>query len=227
MIDVNQAIEQRHSVRRFTDCPISACDRSALEEEIARCNAEGGLHMSLVCDEPQAFDSATAHYGSFRGVRNYIVVAGVPAPDLDKRVGYYGERVVLLAQRLGLNTCWVALTFKRRFVRKSLAAGEELVIVIAVGHGETQGSPHKSRPVGDVAPGLGVSPEWFANGVKAALLAPTAINQQKFHFELADPSSNPPRVCATTDKGPCADIDLGIACLHFELGAGKENFAWA
>ena len=232
MITIEEAVYQRHSVRQYTDEPISAADRAALEAEIARCNQAGDLHMTLVCDEPEAFGGGLAHYGSFRGVTSYIVIAGKPAADLEERAGYYGEKLVLLAQQLGLNTCWVALTFKKRLVRKSLAAGEKLVIVIAIGHGATQGAPRKSRSAGAVSSCLGEAPAWFARGVEFALLAPTAVNQQKFRFELlsagdgAD-ASGLPRVKATTGRGAYANVDLGIARLHFELGAGKDAFAWA
>lgn len=226
MITLEEAIEQRHSVRQYTDEPLSTEHCAALEAEIERCNAEGNLHMSLVRDESEAFSSAMARYGSFRNVCNYIVIAGAPAADLDRRAGYYGERVVLLAQQLGLNTCWVALTFKKRFVKKTLQDGDELVLVIAVGHGETAGKPHKSKTAEDVSSCAEPAPEWFARGVKAALLAPTAVNQQKFHLALASDKANPPIVSATTDPGPYAQVDLGIAMLHFEIAAGKENFAW-
>ncbi len=227
MITVEEAIYQRHSVRQYTDEPISAADRAALEAEIARCNEAGELHMTLVCDEPEAFGSGLAHYGSFRGVTSYIVIAGKPAADLEERAGYYGEKIVLLAQRLGLNTCWVALTFKKRLVRKSLAAGEKLAIVISIGHGATQGAPHKSRGAEAVSSCPCEAPVWFARGVEFALLAPTAVNQQKFHFELLGTDvDGVPRVKATTGWGSYANVDLGIAKLHFELGAGKDTFAW-
>lgn len=228
MITIEEAIYQRHSVRQYTDEPISAADCAALEAEIAHCNKEGDLHMSLVCDEPEAFGSGLAHYGSFRGVTSYVVIAGRPATDLEERAGYYGEKVVLLAQQLGLNTCWVALTFKKRLVRKSLAAGEKLVIVISIGHGATQGAPHKSRGLEAVSSCPGEVPTWFARGIEFALLAPTAVNQQKFRFELLGAGAEGlPRVKATTARGSYASVDLGIAKLHFELGAGKDTFAWA
>lgn len=226
MITFEEAIEQRHSVRQYTDEPLSAEHCASLEAEIARCNAEGNLHMSLVRDEPEAFSSAMARYGSFRNVRNYIVIAGTPADDLDRRAGYYGERIVLLAQQLGLNTCWVALTFKKRFVKKMLQDGDELALVIAIGHGETAGKPRKSKNAKDVSSCTEPAPDWFVRGVKAALLAPTAVNQQKFRLTLADAKANPPLVAATTDSGPYAQVDLGIAMLHFEIAAGKESFAW-
>lgn len=39
-------------------------------------------------------------------------------------------------------------------------------------------------------------PEWFENGVEMALLAPTAMNQQKFMIELNEDES-----VEFTDKG--------------------------
>ena len=67
------------------------------------------------------------------------------------------------------------------------------------------------------------APEWFKQGVEMALLAPTAVNQQKFRFEL-DGNTVMARAGLI---GTCLKIDLGIVKCHFELGAGKENFVWA
>ena len=112
-MDLMEAVRARHSVRNYTDRPIEGEVLKALEEEIAACNREAGLHIQLVRDEPRAFDSTLAHYGSFTGVRNYLAMIGPKDGDLMEKCGYYGERIVLKAQMLGLNTCWVALTFKK------------------------------------------------------------------------------------------------------------------
>lgn len=40
-------------------------------------------------------------------------MAGQKADDLDERIGYYGEQLVLLAQALGLNTCWAGLSYRK------------------------------------------------------------------------------------------------------------------
>ena len=229
--DAMKLMEERHSVRSYTEEPLSEGDRAALREEIDRCNAEGGLNISLVCDEPQAFTSFLAHYGKFENVRNYLVLAGPDAADLSERCGYYGERLVLLAQELGLNTCWVALTFKKRYVKKLLRAGDKLALVIAIGYGATQGKPRKSKTVGDVSsvPAGVTPPEWFERGVKATLLAPTAVNQQSFTIKLAGETNANGKLLVemVSNGGAYADVDLGIARLHFELGAGLDNFAWA
>ena len=65
------------------------------------------------------------------------------------------------------------------------------------------------------------APEWFQKGVEAALLAPTAMNQQKFLFRL-----DKNMVSVKAGFGLYTKIDMGIVKYHFEIGAGKENFQW-
>lgn len=220
-MNLQQAMEQRHSVRSYIDRPIAGDVKEKLEGFIAECNAESGLHMQLVTDEPKAFGSFLAHYGMFKGVKNYIALIGPDNADLDELCGYYGEKVVLFAQTLGLNTCWVMMTYKKVKTAFDVGAGEKLKLVIAIGYGENQGKPHRSKQMKQVSNVTSASPDWFKNGVNAALNAPTAMNQQKFMLTLTEDG-----VIATASKGPCTKIDLGIVKYHFELGAGKENFEW-
>ena len=222
-MDILEAIRARHSVRKYAAQPVCADIREQLQKEIDACNREGRLHMQLQWDEPGAFSGAMARYGSFEGVSNYIVVAGARAEDLEERAGYYGERVVLLAQQLGLNTCWVALTFSRRKARYTLGKGEKLVVVIALGYGITQGVPHRSKPMEELCRCPEPMPDWFRRGVECALLAPTAVNQQKFLLTLEGERT----VRAQALRGPYTKLDLGIVKYHFVQGAGSENFTWA
>lgn len=69
----------------------------------------------------------------------------------------------------------------------------------------------------------GAADQWFLDGVDAALLAPSAMNQQKFTFILEDGG----KVRAQAGVGFYSRIDLGIAKCHFELGAGDGTFRWA
>ena len=219
---LKEAIHARHSVRAYDDKPIDKQALAALSSFIEECNAQGDLNIQLVTDEPNAFGkSLLAHYGKFSGVKNYIAMVGKKGKDLDEKIGYYGEKIVLLAQTLGLNTCWVALTFKKIKNAFKINKGEKLVVVISIGYGITQGVPSKNKPLDKVCDFNGKSPAWFLEGVSAAFLAPTAINQQKFFFTEENGV-----VTAKTSAGPCAKIDLGIVKYHFELGAGKENFKW-
>lgn len=219
-MDIMEAMQARHSVRQYLDKPIDADIREKLDAYVDACNQEGDLNMQAIYDEPSCFNSRMAHYGKFENVNNYIAVVGKRAPDLDERGGFFGEKVVLFAQQLGLNTCWVALTHGKS--KASVASGEKEVIIIALGYGATQGSAHKSKAASDVSNAGANAPEWFKRGVEAALLAPTAINQQKFEFILDGNvvRTKIPRI------GTQLKVDLGIVKCHFELGAGNENFTW-
>ena len=213
-----EAIRARHSVRAYLEKPIPAELRAELDGYVASLNAESGLHIRIVYDDPTGFDSRLAHYGSFRNVANYIVLAGKKEGDFDFRCGYYGEKLVLFAQKLGLNTCWAALTFNKKRVKELVPEGESLCMVIALGFGASQGVPHRGKDFGKVSELAGTAPDWFREGVEAALLAPTAVNPQKFSFSL---EGDTPTI-RVKGLGTCTRVDLGIAALHFELGSGKK-----
>ena len=223
-----EAIEARHSVRKYLDKEIPEDIVDTFQNKIAECNMAGNLNIQLVLNETRAFTGILS-YGKFSGVRNYLVMVGRKGDDLDERVGYYGEQLVLLAQQLGLNTCWVGLSYRKVPEAYKVGKDEKLVCIIALGYGETQGKNHKIKTEKDVSNASANTPIWFRKGVEAALLAPTAINQQKFSFEYIQPQcDNIHKVKA--NKGfsivGYTQIDLGIAKLHFEIGAGKENFEW-
>lgn len=216
-MDISEAIKERHSVRAYTDKKIEGEVLFALENKIAEINGESGLNVQLVLNEEKAFGGRMARYGKFSGVKNYIAMVGKKGADLSEKVGYYGQKLVLFAQTLGLNTCWVALTYKKVKTAYKIEEGEKLALVIAIGYGATQGVPHKSKSINAVSNADENSPEWFVNGVRAALLAPTAMNQQKFFFTLKDGE-----VTAKPGLGFYAKVDLGIVKYHFELGSGVK-----
>ena len=225
---LQEAIEARHSVRAYKNEPLADDVVKALEEQIAVLNREGKLHMQLILNEPKAFQGTMAKYGKFRNANNYIVMAGKKAEDLDERIGYYGEQLVLLAQTLGLNTCWVGLSYRKVEDAYNVGKDEKLVCVIAIGYGETQGVTHKVKNVEQVSNASDLTPAWFKKGVEAALLAPTAVNQQKFSFEYIGMKDNKHIVKAK--KGfsifGYTSIDLGIARCHFDIVVGDDIFRW-
>jgi nitroreductase len=223
-----EAIEARHSVRAYQDRPLAADVVKAMEEQIAAVNHESGLHIQLIQNEPKAFLGTLAKYGKFRNVKNYLVLAGRKTEDLDERVGYYGEHLVLLAQTLGLNTCWVGLSYSKVPGTYVLEEGEKIACYIALGYGETQGVSHKIKTVKQVSNTSDTTPSWFKKGVEAALLAPTAVNQQNFSFEYVGEVDGSHRVRAKRGFSLIGytQMDLGIARYHFEVGVGKENFEW-
>ena len=215
-----ELMQARHSVRQFLDKPLETETVKALQAEIDACNQESELHIQLVTEEPEAFQAEKPSYGQFKGCKNYLAMVGPKGKD--EAIGYYGERVVLRAFELGVNSCWVGLTYKKGKADVQIGAGEKLYIVVALGYGETQGVSHKLKALADVSDYKAGDPDWYKTGLEAALLAPTAMNQQKFRFER-----NGDKVKAKAGMGFYTKTDLGIVKYHFELGAGKENFNWA
>lgn len=208
-------MKQRHSVRQYTNRAIEPEKRVILGELIEKINKEAKLHIQIIYDEPKCFDSMMAHYGKFTGVSNYIALIGEKSATLEEKLGYYGEQIVLEAQKLGLNTCWVAMTHGKS--KATIGKGEKQVCLISIGYGCTSGVSHKSKPLSDVCNYREDMPEWFLKGVEAALLAPTAMNQQKFFFELLSDG----KVKADCGRGFYTKLDIGIVKYHFEIFAGK------
>jgi len=222
MITLQEAIKSRKSIRKYTEQELPAEVVEALQTKIDEVNRIGGLHVQLVRNEPKAF-SGFQSYGQFVNARNYLVMAAEKGAD--ERVGYYGEQLVLLAQQLGLGSCWVGLTYKKEPDFFQLLKGEKIYVLISLGYPAETGKVHKYKTVADVSNAGEITPEWFRQGVEAALLAPTAVNQQKFRFTYQAPN------LVSAEKlfslVGYTGIDLGIAKCHFEIGAGNDNFRWA
>ena len=216
-MEILEIMQQRHSVRQYTDRAIEPEKRAVLDALTQEINRKAGLSVQIIYDDPKCFDSFMAHYGKFAGVRNYIALVGKKAPGLDETLGYYGEELVMKAQELGLNTCWVALTHGKS--KAAVGRGEKEVCLIALGYGVTQGVEHKSRPMQELCTCGEPMPEWFRCGMNAAMLAPTAMNQQKFRFELLPDGT----VKAACGSGFYTKLDLGIVKYHFEAVTGKKT----
>ena len=218
-MNIKEAISQRHSVRQYQDRPITEEVRTELEKVIAECNRESGLKMQLILNDPECFDTLLGHYGKFTNANNYIAVVGSKEfKDLERRAGYYGQRVVLEAQKMGLNTCWVAGTYGKGKCKADKNAGEKILCVIAVGYGENSGKKHRSKPLEKLC---GVPkeemPKWFEDGMKAAMMAPTAVNQQKFYIYLEDGEA-----VIAAKSGMLTQLDQGIVRYNFEAASGHS-----
>lgn len=214
-MEIIELMKERHSVRQYTDKKIEKEKREVLNALIAKINQKAGLHIQIIYDEPKCFNSMMAHYGKFDGVNNYIALVREKSKP-DEALGYYGEQIVLKAQELGLNTCWVAMTHGKS--KAQIDKGEKLVCLISLGYGKTAGAAHKSKKLSEVCNYKKDMLEWFLSGMEAALLAPTAMNRQKFYFELLPDNS----IKITCGKGLYTKLDLGIVKYHFEVVSGKR-----
>lgn len=213
-----EAIRERHSVRRYKSDRIEAGIVEKLREKIAELNKEGNLHLQFFEDAGNTYNRLLNKAMGLGSAPSVIACVGKDDETLDQRVGYYGEQLVLFAQQLGLNTCWAG-TFNRKNIGAEIADGERLVISIAIGYGKDSGKPHRSKTAEQVSAAEGEKPEWFVKGVEAALLAPTAINQQKFQIKLGADGE----VAFADRGGVLSQVDLGIVRYHFEVGSGRKQ----
>ena len=219
-MDLKEAIRLRHSVRQYKDEPISEEHVSRLNEIIKQCNIQSGLNMQLICNDPECFDVFLAHYGKFENAVTYIaLIAQKSIVNREELAGYYGQRIVLEAQMMGLNTCWVAGTYGKKKCKADIADDEQLICVIAIGYGKDQGKPHLSKSIDKFCDmPVDKMPDWFREGVEAAMLAPTAINQQKFKISLVNDEA-----VIEAKRVPMAKIDLGIVRYNFEVYSSHKT----
>ncbi|MCQ2553257.1 MAG: nitroreductase [Clostridia bacterium] len=209
-----QALKERHSVRNYTEKKIEAEKVAELNKLIAQLNEEGYLNLQFIEDQGKTFNKLLNKFMGLGSAPSVIACVGPDDPTLDERVGYYGQKLVLAAQMMGLNTCWAG-TFNRNTVPAKIGEGERIAIVIAIGYGATQGKVRKTKSAEEVSNCKADSPEWFKKGVEAAMLAPTAINQQKFNITLKDDET----VDFSDLGGVLSKIDLGIVKYNFEVGS--------
>lgn len=213
-----EAIRERHSVRTYKTDRIEPEKVSLIRKKLDELNREGNLHLQFLEDAGNTYNKLLNRAMGLGSAPSVIACVGNDMDDLDQRVGYYGEKLVLYAQKLGLNTCWTG-TFNRKNIVAEISAGERLVISIAIGYGKEQGKPHKSKSITQVSEASGERPDWFDKGVEMALLAPTAVNQQKFVIKLGENES-----VEFIDKGGIlSQVDIGIVRCHFEIGSGRNQ----
>ena len=211
------AIKERHSVRNYEAKKIEADKVEKIRAKIEELNKEGNLHLQFMEDAGKTYNKLFNKVAGLGSAPSVIACVGIDDETLEQRVGYYGEKLVLFIQELGLNTCWAG-TFNEKNIGAEVGDGEKLVISIAVGYGKDKGKPHKSKSPEQVIEAKGDRPYWFNKGVDMALLAPTAINQQKFTIRLNEDES-----VDFADKGGIfSQVDLGIVRCHFEIGAEKS-----
>lgn len=207
-------MKRRHSVRQYLNKTIEKDKREILNNTANFINQKTGLNIKIFYDEPSVYKSILAHYGKFKNVNNYIVLAGNKKSE--EALGYYGEVLVLTAQELGLNTCWTALTYNKNNININLGDDEKIHCVIALGYGETPGLHRKSKTAEQVLKLTGEKPPYLDQAVEACLLAPTAMNQQKFKIIC----NNGDVTIKKSGIGFYTNMDLGIVKCHFEMITG-------
>lgn len=221
-----ETIRGRHSVREYDGKPLSRTEFDALGAVVEECARESGLDIQLVGDNPEVFN-VIARFGLIRGCRTHVAFVvddgkarGVAA---DEAIGYWGQKIVLAAQDMGLNTCWCALCSRTKS-RAVVAPGKKIRLIIAVGHGKTQGFSRKTKSVEALSfVECAKAPAWFAAAMEAAQLAPTAMNNQNFKITLL---SDGKTVRIDASQSGLNVIDEGIVRCNFEIAANEAGADW-
>ena len=219
-MDILEVMQNRHSVRKYKDEPLLREHVEALLRYIDICNQEGHLNMQLILNDRDVLEGALSRKGRFMFANNYIAMVGHNGTYLDERLGYYGEKLLLLAEQMGLNTCWVGMSHKKTGA-VDVSHNERFRAIIVVGYGAEPGKNHPIKGITEVSMGSGPMPEWFQHGMEAAVLAPSAFNQQKYMLTL-----DGDKIEARPGMGFCTKLDLGIAKCHFEIGSEGYPFKW-
>lgn len=221
-----ETIRERHSVREYDGKPLTQDKFDALGAVVEECARESGLDIQLVGDNPEVFN-VIARFGLIRRCFTHVafVVDDAKAGDVaaDEAIGYWGQKIVLAAQDMGLNTCWCALCSCKKS-RAVVVPGKKIRLVIAVGHGKTQGFSRKTKSVEALSSvECAKAPAWFAVAMEAAQLAPTAMNNQNFKITLL---SDGKTVRIDAPQSGLNVIDEGIVRCNFEIAANESGADW-
>jgi len=230
------AIEKRISRRRFDpNLPISP---EALEDLDTVCHQFAPFSCArsvLITDSAKSvYKGIIGGYGKITGAPAFIAFVGnIEDPFVQEKVGYTGEGIILEATALGLSTCWLGL-FRRETVASIVEHRneEEVLAITPVGYAMKAKHwqerlmtgfvrSHNRLPLSELVRGLPEKqwPSWVGASLKAARLAPSAVNRQPWSFEVQEDGVT----VSVRTRGPefrvSKRLDCGIAMLHLEVAA--------
>ncbi len=187
-------------------------------------------------------------YGTIEGASLFIAGASEITESRYVDFGYAMEKIILMVEKLGLNTCWMGVTFdKAGFSEKmGLKEGEELIACTPVGYAK------QKRRLKDLAmrkfvssdSRLGPDKLFFDCGFDRPLDMETAGEYlpalECVRFAPSASNRQPWRIIRHNDKKTFSlfleytkgyqykygqQIDMGIAMLHFELACREMNIS--
>jgi nitroreductase len=242
------AIDIRRTTRNYDPQSLAEDHVRKLNATISAINALSGLHIQLICDCPEVFEDAN-YSGHFTNANNVIALVGPKNSDeAFEQAGFYAQRLVLSATLFGLGTGWVAGSWNREAAesRCLIQPDEALYLGITIGYPENQAEllsssfeqlkdlqlEHRAsislaEATEDMSDDeLVAAPQWFIEGVQSALKAPSAMNRQTSRFQYAADSGLVKAYIAADASGHFTLNDLGLAKLHFQIGAGGGTWHW-
>ena len=231
---IRDAIDVRTSRRSYLEQDLTTSQLEKMNKLINQFNKIGGFKIQLVTNDGKAFKGFSRSYGMFKGVCHYFVfIADTSDLHADEKIGYYGQLLVLHATTLGLGTCWVGGTFSKSKTPVTLSNNERIACLITIGMTPEENTKkekfihklthRKSKTAEQMYHSDTAVPKWFHDGMLAVTKAPSAMNQQPVCFTYQNKKTT---AMLLPNKKHFVDMDLGIAKLHFEIGAGGGTWNW-
>ncbi len=232
------AIPRRRARRRYSRVPLEAEQIAQLQRVCKEFRPFPQVRAELITESPdEVLRGIVASYGKVKGAPAVFAFVGdVNDPNINEKVGYTGEGIILEATAMGLGTCWVGGTvfFRRGVTEARVGAGknDKVWAVSPVGHaveGFTTeekamtgfGLAHRRKPLRELVKGLDEKAwsGWIKAGLEAARLAPSAVNRQPWRFYVEPDSVTVSSDNSLFEWGISKRLDCGIAMLHIEVAA--------
>ncbi|MCL1802780.1 MAG: nitroreductase family protein [Eubacteriaceae bacterium] len=233
---LREAIKTRESRRAYQRLPLRKEDSDVIQALLSRYNAEAKLSFSLIEIDEELFTNYRRGKSSYKNIVNYVALSA--AQGSDEKIGYYGELVMLEATAIGLGTCWITRTYDKAACAQKLdlGEGESLYGIIAIGYPSNKKTLREkatklmwqlgaafSKPLKSIGE---FAPEWAHEGMKCVSRSPSRLPRQPYTFVFTEEG----RVKAMPTNAS-RRIELGIALVHFEIGAAvgrwyKEDGVW-
>ena len=225
-MNLKEAVGTRISRRAYTGVPIEKSKREIIESLIEKINNTTELKIELL-DNGADMVSGMKGYGFFKGVKEVIVIKGdITSKEALEKAGYFGELIILEAEKLNLGTCWVGGTYSKKAETLRCDNGESVFSLITIGNAVKEKTTkekfirsmihRKSKSIEDMSDCDTDMPEWFRTGMEGIVRAPSALNAQKTKVSYKNGE-----VTIGIEYNRSFDmVDFGICKLHFEVLCG-------
>ncbi len=213
------AMYARSSVRTFTGAP----DKEQLDRLGALCRKVSWQGVTIRMFKGPGLKS------QIKGTDVYAVIVAKRGTPMEME-GFMGQALVLEAGSMGLGTCWLGAGFVPEIINRNvnLQTDENVHCVIAIGKCAQKPFAPKRKPLARVSnvdeTKLAELGAWQQEAVKAARIAPSAVNMQPWRIE-ADKTSVSILEPEFVLYKKFAALDRGICMLHAAVGAhhaGRE-----
>lgn len=139
--DIEDLITRRMSTRTYSDKMVNEEDREALLEFTRPLECD--LYRFAIVDYAMSEGKKLNTYGLIRNAKTLLVAIGRRSLARDNKAavdfGYDFEKIILKATDLGIDTCWMGMSYKEDALRELAGVGNDERIVMASPIGYSKG----------------------------------------------------------------------------------------